>query len=43
MYFNLCTGGLNQTKLHSIDTHEGHLSTILIHFNLSSLCLCNIL
>ncbi len=43
--FYLCTGGLNQTKVqldkvYSIDTHEEHLSTILIHFILSSLCLC---
>ncbi len=47
--FKLCTGGLNQTKVHgySIDTHEVHLSTILIHFILSSLCLiicnCNVI
>ncbi len=39
--FYLCTGGLNQTKVqldkvYSIDTHEVHLSTILIHFILSS-------
>ncbi len=31
--FKLCTGGLNQTKVqldkvHSVDTHEVHLSTI---------------
>ncbi len=43
--FKLCTGELNQTKVeldkvYSIDTHEVHLSTILIHFILSSLCLC---
>ncbi len=31
MYFS-CTGGLNQTKVFSIDTHDVHLSTILIHF-----------
>ncbi len=42
MYFS-CTGGLNQTKLYSIDTHGVRLSTILMHFILSSLCLCNIL
>ncbi len=41
----MCTGGLNQTKVqldkvYSIDTHEVHLSTILIHFILSSLGLC---
>ncbi len=42
MYFS-CTGGLNQTKVYSIDTHDVHLSTILMHFILSSLCLCNIL
>ncbi len=41
----LCTGGLNQTdvqldKVYSIETHEVHLSTILIHFILSSLYLC---
>ncbi len=41
--FKLSTGGLNQTKVYSIDTHEVHLSTILIHFILSSLCLCNIM
>ncbi len=43
--FKLCTGGLNQTKVQldkvdSIDTLKVHLSTILIHFILSSLCLC---
>ncbi len=42
--FKLCTGGLDQTKVqldkvYSIYTHEVHLSTILIHFILSSLCL----
>ncbi len=42
MYLS-CTGGVNQTKVYSIDTHEVHLSTILMHFILSSLCLCNIL
>ncbi len=42
MYFS-CTGGLNQTKLYSIDIHEVHLSTILMHFILSSLYMCNIL
>ncbi len=43
--FKLCTGGLNLTKVqldkvYSIYTHEVHLSTVLIHFILSSLCLC---
>ncbi len=32
MYLSGCTGELNQTKVYSIDTHEVHLSTILIHF-----------
>ncbi len=27
--------------VYSIDTHEVHLSTTLIHFILNSLCLCN--
>ncbi len=43
--FKPFSAGLNQTKvqldkMYSIDTHEVHLSTILIHFILSSLCLC---
>ncbi len=42
MYFSYI-GGLNQTKVYSIDTHEVHLSTILMHFILSSVCLCNIM
>ncbi len=42
MYLS-CTGELNPTKVYSIDTHGVHLSTILMHFILSSICLCNIL
>ncbi len=42
MYYMYLSCGLNQTKVqldkvYSIDTH---ISTILIHFILSSLCLC---
>ncbi len=41
--FNLCTGGLNQTKVQldkadSIDTHKVHLSTVLIHFKVAYAC-----
>ncbi len=32
MYFSYVPGGLNQTKVFSMDTHEMHLSTILIHY-----------
>ncbi len=42
MFSKLCTSVLNQTKVYSIDTQEVHLSTLLIHFILSILCLCNI-
>ncbi len=43
MYLScVCTGGLNQTavQLDKVYSIEVHLSTILIHFILSSLCLC---
>ncbi len=43
MYLScVCTGGLNQTtvQLDKVYSIEVHLSTILIHFVLSSLCLC---
>ncbi len=45
MYLSCVLVGLNQTKVQldkvdSIDTLKVHLSTILIHFILSSLCLC---
>ncbi len=40
MYLSCVLGGLNQTKVYSIDTHEVHLSTHLDTLYFNSLCLC---